>query len=61
MAEYKFVVRVVIVTGAWRLSMHRPAWLRPRVRVRGWVRVFDVRLSVSTEYLTVSKIMKNIR
>jgi hypothetical protein len=28
MAEYTSVIRVVIVTGAWRLSMHGPAWLR---------------------------------
>jgi lysylphosphatidylglycerol synthetase-like protein (DUF2156 family) len=41
------VVRVVIVTGAWRLTMHRPAWLRRRVRIRGWVSVFFVCLSVS--------------
>jgi hypothetical protein len=27
MADYTSVVCVVIVTGAWRLSMHVPAWL----------------------------------
>jgi hypothetical protein len=27
------LVRVVIVSGAWRLRLHRPAWLRCRVHL----------------------------
>jgi hypothetical protein len=34
------VVRVVLVTGAWRLSMHRPTWIRRRASITAWVRLF---------------------
>jgi hypothetical protein len=45
------VVRVVIVNDGWRLSVHRLAWLRRRVLIRGWVLVFFVRLSLLLVYV----------
>jgi hypothetical protein len=50
------VMRVVFVTGVWRMSMHRPAWLRRRMRIRGWVRVF----AVFVRYLQTSFIQSSL-